>query len=242
MVAACLVVPLAAGCDAGAPPSPVPASPPEPTADRSLGSGPQPGSAAATPTVTTAPRPPTPKPVTSTSTGWTVTVYYTAVERFHDGRATQVTGCPRLECTRGDTNLGTYPADFVQAVRAEGTGRTAAGRYLNWSHDTGFWLDEAPRDAAGRPLRPWQSAAADPGVLRAGTRFAIVDCGRDDDGGPIDATVCARLRSAQWLITDEFTPGLGGERHIDVYIGEETQRDFKRTAWYTTLNRATLGF
>jgi hypothetical protein len=79
-------------------------------------------------------------------------------------------------------------------------------------------------------------------VLRQGTRFTIVDCGRDDDGGPIDATVCDRLRAARWEITDEFTPGLGGDRHVDVYIGEETKPDFTRTAWYTTLNKATLRF
>ncbi len=178
----------------------------------------------------------------STSTGWTVTVYYTAVERFHDGRDTKVTGCPKLDCVRGNADLGTYPADFVKAVRDEGTGRTSAGRYLNWSYDTGFWLDDAPRDTAGRPLRPWQSAAADPEVLRQGTRFTIVDCGRDDDGGRIDATVCGRMRAARWQITDEFTPGLGGSRHLDVYIGEATQRNFTQTAWYTTLNRATLAF
>src|SRR5262245_58580878 len=63
--------------------------------------------------------------------GWTVTVYYTAVAAFHDGAPERVTGCPRLDCGPGDpdagSDLGAYPADFVTAVRDEGTGRTADG-------------------------------------------------------------------------------------------------------------------
>jgi len=175
-----------------------------------------------------------------TSFGWTVTVYYTAVESYHSGRPTRVTGCPVIDCVRGNADLGTYPADFVTAVKDEGTGRTAAGRYLNWSSDTGYWLDAAPRDTAGRPLRPFESAAADRNVLAAGSRFAIVDCGREQGGGSIAADVCAKLRSVRWVITDEFTPGLGGPRHVDVYIGEETGPRFTDSPWYTTLVNATL--
>lgn len=186
--------------------------------------------------------PPAPPPARtpSRSTGWLITVYYTAVERFHAGARTTVTGCPRLECTRGSTDLGDYPRSFVQAVRDEGTGRTAAGRYLNWSYDTGFWLDDAPRDTAGRVLRPFESAAADPTVLAAGTRFVIVACGRDDDGGAIAAPVCDRLRASRWTVADEFTPGLGGPRHLDVYLGEETSADFTEGDWYTTLHAAVI--
>jgi hypothetical protein len=218
---------MAAGCAA---PPPRAAPPSSPTA-RTPGVAAQPGS----------PEPSTgPSPAGTPSTGWTVTVYYTAVEAFHSGTATRVTGCPRLECRRGDADLGSYPADFVRAVRDEGTGRTAAGSYLNWSHDTGFWLDTAPRDAAGRALRPWRSAAADPDVLPPGSAFVVDACGTDDGGGPVDPGVCARLRQARWTVTDEFTPGLGGQRHVDVYIGEETGPGFTRGPWYTTLAGATL--
>jgi hypothetical protein len=228
----------AAGCGAGderpAEPSPSPSPSPEP----GLGTAFQPG---VTPGPSTGPSAAPPRGRAPRRTGgWTVTVYYTAVERFHTGRPTEVRGCPRIDCADGDAGLGTYPAGFVAAVREEGTGRTAAGRYLNWSHDVGFWLDDAPRDARGSALRPWRSAAADPDVLPAGTEFAIADCGRDDDGGRIDEAVCRRMRAARWLITDEFTPGLGGDRHVDVYIGEETGPDFTDTAWYITLHGATL--
>jgi hypothetical protein len=175
-----------------------------------------------------------------TLAGWTVTVYYTAVERFHTDAKRQVTGCATLNCVHGSADLGSYPQSFVDAVKDEGTGRTVAGRYLNWSVDAGYWLDDAPRDTAGRPLRPFQSAAADPGVLRSGTRFAIVGCGTTEDGDAISATVCDKLRTAIWTVTDEFTPGLGGTRHVDVYIGEETGPRFTDSAWYTTLINASL--
>nr|WP_296072952.1 hypothetical protein [uncultured Actinoplanes sp.] len=172
------------------------------------------------------------------SAGWEITVYYTAVERFHPGTPTKVTGCPRLDCVDGTDDLGTYPAGFVKAVHDEGTGRTAAGTYLNWSYDTGYWLDSAPRRSDGGVLTPYVSAAAD--TLAQGTRFAIADCGRQDDGSAPAAEVCARLRGAAWQVTDEFTPGLGGPRHVDAYIGEETGPGFTESDRYITLTGAVL--
>jgi hypothetical protein len=184
-----------------------------------------------------------PAPTTGTassSTGWTVTVYYTAVASLHRGTAEKVTGCLKLDCTNGKDNLGSYPSDFVKAVKDEGAGKISAGKYLNWSYDTGYWLDTAARDTAGRPLVPFSSAAADRDVMKAGTRFTISQCGKDDDGQTIDADVCTKLKSSRWTITDEFTPGLGGSHHVDAYIGEETGPDFVDSAWYTTLHKATL--
>jgi len=179
-------------------------------------------------------------PTHGTSAGWTVTVYYTAVEKYHSGPPTPVTGCTKLDCQHGKDDLGTYPKDFVEAVHDEGTGITTAGRYLNWSYDTGYWIDSAARDTAGRPLRPFESAAADPDVLKAATRFTITGCGHQDDGSEPPADVCAKLRAARWTITDEFTPGLGGKKHIDAYIGEETGPGFTDSPWYITLKSATL--
>ena len=174
------------------------------------------------------------------SEGWTVTVYYTAVERFHSGATTAVTGCLKLDCENGHDSLGTYPASFVQAVQDEGTGLMKDGRYLNWSEDVGYWLDVAPRDSHGNALRPFESAAADADVLAAGTRFTIADCGTAEDGGAIPEDVCRRLRESHWEITDEFTTGLGGSRHVDVYLGEETGPGFTDSPWYTTLVNADL--
>ncbi|GAA3508154.1 hypothetical protein GCM10022416_61910 [Actinomadura keratinilytica] len=176
---------------------------------------------------------------------WRITAYYTAVERFHGGRRKAVRGCPGLRCDDGDTPLGSYPEEFVEIVRTEGSGRITSGphrgRYLNWSHSVGFWLDDTPRDSAGRPLRPWRSAAADRDVLARGRRFVIADCGRDGAGRPVSGEVCERFRRATWTVVDVFRPGYGGEHHADVYIGEETGPGFARsTPWYTTLRDATL--
>jgi 3D (Asp-Asp-Asp) domain-containing protein len=182
---------------------------------------------------------PAPAPSAS-SDGWEITVYYTAVEQYHSGPPTPVTGCPTIDCARGTDELGTFPRDFVQAVQAEGTGVTLDGRYLNWSYDIGYWIDSATRDTAGNRLVPYVTAAADPDVLPAGTTFTIEDCGAQDDGSPLPALVCSRFRAARWRITDEFTPGLGGERHIDVYLGEETGRGFTDSDWYVTLAGATI--
>lgn len=169
--------------------------------------------------------------------GWTVTVYYTAVASFHDGATERVRGCPQLECAGGSDDLGAYPATFVQAVRDEGTGRVSAGQYLNWSVDVGFWLDSAPRASGGGVLEPWRSAAADADVLPAGSRFTITSCGT---AGDVATEVCDRIRGARWTISDEFTPGLGGSRHVDIYIGEETAPGFTDSEWYTTLENAKL--
>jgi hypothetical protein len=214
-------------------PASVPVSPPAPSSSPfSI-----PPTATATTTAATATKP---GPSLRTSSGWEITVYYTAVERFHDGDPTPVTGCPRLDCTGGDDDLGTYPAGFVDAVRDEGTGLTSSGRYLNWSHDVGFWLDSAPRSSDGGALVPFVSAAADPGVLPRGTRFTIAACGSQDDGSAPPRAVCAALREARWQITDEFTPGLGGPKHLDAYIGPETGPGFTGSDWYLTLTGAQL--
>ncbi|MBW8483196.1 hypothetical protein K1Y72_12505 [Actinomadura sp. PM05-2] len=174
---------------------------------------------------------------------WRVTTYFTAVESYYKGRPQAVRGCPKLHCTRGGTPLGSYPADFLKVIQTEGSGRITAGprkgRYLNWSHSVGWWLDTATRDSGARPLRPWGSAAADKDVLTRGRRFVVADCGRQENGRPVPAKVCAAFRRASWTVTDLFRPGYGGQHHADVYIGEETGPGFRR--YYTTLLGATLG-
>ncbi|GAA3334708.1 hypothetical protein GCM10020358_00200 [Amorphoplanes nipponensis] len=230
-----------AGCGGGTRPAP-PAVLPRP----SFGTWAPPGAASSRPAPSAtfpsaaAPSGPARATTAAVSGGWEITVYYTAVETLHDGEPETVTGCRGLDCAHGDADLGEYPADFVAAVRDEGTGRTAAGTYLNWSYDVGYWLDTAARDTAGGPLRAFVSAAADPGVLPRGTAFRIAGCGRLDDGATPPAEVCAALRRGRWTVTDEFTPGLGGSRHVDVYIGEETEADFTASPWYLTLTGASL--
>ncbi|AHH99032.1 hypothetical protein [Kutzneria albida] len=82
-------------------------------------------------------------------------------------------------------------------------------------------------------LRPFRSAAADD--LPQGKRVRLTRCGRG-----ATAAVCARLSAATWTITDAFTPGLGGPKHIDLYVGEETGPEFTEDPLYTTMTGATL--
>lgn len=179
------------------------------------------------------------------SQGWHITVYYTPVESFYEGKSVKVTGCLSIEGERGKDDLGSYPRTFVAKVKQEGTGRITsgphAGRYLNWSHDTGYWLDDEPRDSYGRRLEPFVSAAADGIVLGKGTRFRLAHPGQPEEGGCLPTHVARRFRDTVWEIRDEFTPGLGGDRHIDLYIGEQTHARFEdEDPMYTTLVRATI--
>lgn len=170
-----------------------------------------------------------------TRTGFRLTTYYTAVERFHHGRSVPVTGCLRPSCPDDSSALGSYPADFLSLVRLEGAGRVTsgphAGRFLNWSYAVGYWIDTVPRDEHGHELQSFTTAAADAGALPRGTRFHVADCGHDrSSGDPIVAATCRRLQSAAWTVTDTFTPGYGGPRHVDLYVGEEDRPHFASTA------------
>ncbi|WP_340684118.1 hypothetical protein LCL61_37470 [Amycolatopsis coloradensis] len=178
------------------------------------------------------------------SSGWLITVYYTAVETYHAGPSAEVFGCPDSECAAEKQSLGRYPVGFADAVRDEGTGRITsgphAGRYLNWSYNIGYWLENAPLDSRGEPLEPFVSAAADRDVLTMGSRFSVVGCGTTESGETPPSAVCAGITAAKWQIRDEFTPGLGGPRHIDLYIGEERGPEFRSDAWYISLRGASI--
>ena len=102
----------------------------------------------------------------------------------------------------------------------------------------GYWLDDGPRDAAGNPLVPFVSAAAD--GVPAGTSVELMDCGRLIDGDPVPDRLCHRLRKGRWQIRDEFTPGYGGMNHIDLYVGEEHTPNFTESELYVSFAGATL--
>jgi hypothetical protein len=168
----------------------------------------------------------------ASTTSWHFTVYYTAVESLHHGTPVTVRGCPILDCAYGHTVLGSFPRDFVQAVEDEGTGRITsgphAGQYLEWSDGVGYWLDTAPRDSYGHRLVPFKTAAADASALARGSHFVVTGCGHDTDSGDQeDPWACRQLRAAHWVVADQFTPGLGGRHHVDLYIGEEHGLDFE---------------
>ncbi|WP_433337987.1 hypothetical protein [Spirillospora sp. CA-294931] len=175
--------------------------------------------------------------------GWRITTYYTLVQTYHGGPLKPVKGCATFHCKWGKDPLGSYPADFLKAIQTEGNGRITTGpnkgRYLNWSYSVGWWLDDSTRDSRGKPLKPWSSAAADKTVLARGQRFVVAHCGKK--GRPVPAEICAKFRQSHWTVTDLFRPGYGGEHHADLYIGEETGPNFKKSPYYTTLGGATIG-
>ena len=206
------------------------------------------GAGAGTPTnLQTPPTTPPSTPPTGTvsAESYTITVYYTAVESFHSTAAQTVTGCLIRACSFGNSVIGSYPASFIKATKTEGTGRITsganAGKYLNWSVDVGYWLDTIPSDGYGGALVPFRTAAADAIALPKGAQFRLVAPLKQEDGSALDATSANRLLAATWLINDQFTPGLGGALHLDVYIGEEDRVNFTNTSpLYTTLSNVKI--
>jgi hypothetical protein len=213
-------------------------------ASTSTGTNPSPGSATPAPTPTPAPNP-APAPGSVSSEAYTITVYYTAVESFHTTAAQSVKGCLIRDCAFGNNVIDNYPASFIKATKTEGTGRITsganAGKYLNWSVDVGYWLDTIPSDGYGGALVPFRTAAADDIALAKGTQFRLVAPLKQEDGSALDNASANRLLSATWLINDQFTPGLGGALHLDVYIGEEDRVNFTNTSpLYTTLSNVKI--
>jgi hypothetical protein len=169
---------------------------------------------------------PTVAPVPPVAAGWTLAAVYTAVESFHTGARQPVTGCPpgADECSNGTAALGSYPGDFLDAVRSQGAGRLTSGRYagqyLTWDADSGYAVDAAVLDASEAPMRPFVSAGADPSIA-LGTAFQVLDCGVDRvSAHPVDPGVCARIRAASWVVRAPARQAAGG-RALELYIGEE---------------------
>jgi hypothetical protein len=185
-------------------------------------------------------------PGTQAPPGWKLTVYYTAVESFHHGNRVPVTGCDLQanECSNGTAPLGSYPDDFVAKVKDEGTGRitsgTYAGKFLAWDAQGGFSLDTSASDAAGNPLRPFVSAAADDSVP-LGTHVKVLDCGVDSTTKQAPAAAdCGRLSAPDWVVTDR-NGNAAGSRELNLYVGEEDRADFDNAVSYVvaTVNGRT---
>ncbi|WP_326595220.1 hypothetical protein [Streptomyces sp. NBC_01803] len=171
----------------------------------------------------------------------TVTVRYRAVESFRDGEPVPVTGCPVLDCARGEAELGSCPQDFVAAVETEGAGRVDrgphAGAYLNWSWDGGYWLDSAPRDSQGRPPEPMSRPP--PPMSSPRRRVGIRDRGTGENGDAIEPEVCAAPMAASW---ESGTSSPGARRRAPPRrLSGGGSRRHLGAALHTTLSGATPG-
>jgi hypothetical protein len=178
-------------------------------------------------------------PGTPAPAGWKLVAYYTAVESFHHGPLQKVSGCPLNgpdTCSNGTADLGSYPADFVDAVKAQGFGRIDVnkahkGQILGFDSQDGFSLDTVATDTAGNPLKPFVSAAADDAVPM-GTHFTVLDCGTDRTTGRQPAvTDCTRLSAPDWVVVDSSGQP-PGSRELDLYVGEEDRPDFRTSVSY----------
>ena len=158
-----------------------------------------------------------------------ITFYYTPVESFFSGPLQAVQGCTSIDCASGSQDLGAHPADFLDEVRLQGSGRLTsgpyAGQYLNGSFSGGFWISSFPPDAYGGALQPFETAAVDESGLPRGTRFRLV-APLLENGQPIPASAEARLLDATWNVQDRFEPGFGGAAHLDLYVGEQATPSF----------------
>jgi 3D (Asp-Asp-Asp) domain-containing protein len=86
--------------------------------------------------------------------------------------------------TRGGFYLGTFPEDYVRALRLEGSGLLADGRVVNYAgrcrYGVGTCFEQLDRDthpfgrgAGRRPLVPFRSAAVDPRLIPIGEPLYI---------------------------------------------------------------------
>jgi hypothetical protein len=153
------------------------------------------------------------------------------VQSYHTGAPQAITGCPPqpTNCSNGSTPLGSYPGDFLEAVRDNGTGRITGGRYagrfLTYDAQSGYAVADTNVDDSGNAKRPFVTAAADEGIP-LGTSFRVQACGVDgSDGSPVDGGVCSRLVAASWVV-GERSGEPTGSRELALYIGEENRPDF----------------
>ena len=177
---------------------------------------------------------------------WKLTVYYTPVEIYHSGEKEDITGCLISNCVNGTDYLGAFPQDFISILKIEGVGKIShgqfAGKYLHYSAERGFWIDTAARDYNGKPLVPFQTAAAD-GNIPFGTQFKIKNCGiHDTSKKPLDKDVCDKLKAVSWKVEDRFSK-LNIGYHFDLYVGEENAPNFTvNNPFYFSVINAHISF
>ncbi|MGF1426419.1 hypothetical protein [Kitasatospora sp. LaBMicrA B282] len=169
-----------------------------------------------------------------TQDGFTLTVYYTPGESFFHGprRSIRDQGCD------GRSLSDDHPGDYLDRVALEGYGRTVHGDYLGWdfTRHCYFSTSRPPVGSHDNPLVPWQSVAAN--HLAPGTRIHVLDCGQG-----LSPDTCARVKSANWQVDDLCSIGCDDAKHLDLYIGEQTERGLEDQESYfvTTSARVQAG-
>jgi len=174
------------------------------------------------------------------SRNWTLHLIYTAVEKYYGGVRIRVSGCPASVCTAKRVSLGTFPATFVDAVKASGSGVISTGRhankYLDWDASVGFWLDSAARGYGAPAMKSFASARSTSPLLPLGTPLRISVCGPSAHRNAIG--ICTRLRTARWNVVTTGQPSAA--RDIWLYAGRETGPGAAGRPWANNFRHATL--
>ena len=137
------------------------------------------------------------------SEGWKITGYFTPVEADYQRDETR-------EITVRSNKLN-FSSQFLRAVITEGWGKTDAGWYLGYDHETQKWQrSAAPLDDNGEALQIGM-IAADESVLQPNSKVKIPSL--PDDWGKRTFTVTD-------IGLDEFGEVSVKNKHIDVYTGE----------------------
>ena len=137
------------------------------------------------------------------SEGWKITGYFTPVEADYPKDETK-------EVTVRGNKLS-FSSQFLRAIITEGWGKTDAGWYLGYDHETQRWQrSSAPLDDNGEALQIGM-IAADESVLRQNSKVKIPAL--PDDWGKRTFTVTD-------IGLTEFGEVSVKNKHIDVYTGE----------------------
>jgi len=130
----------------------------------------------------------------SCTSEWYITGYFVPVEADYSGKL--------IDVTVNDENKQ-YVAEFVDAVRIEGWGRTNSGNYLGW-YDDSYHLNDTPLDSHDNPLIAGM-IAVDTSLIKHGSDVLIPTL-----PNPWDSMVFSAM---------DVGPAIVG-KHIDVFTGE----------------------
>ncbi|MEP6925869.1 MAG: hypothetical protein ABI954_15485 [Pyrinomonadaceae bacterium] len=139
------------------------------------------------------------------SDGWKITGYFTPVEAdYATDETTEIT-------VPGLTDKLVFSSKFIRAIIIEGWGKTNAGWYLGYDHETQKWQkSSAPLDNNGDALTVGM-IAADKSVLQMNSKVSIPSLPSDWGKMIYTATDIGLTELGEVSVKN---------KHIDVYTGE----------------------
>jgi len=135
------------------------------------------------------------------SSDWYITGYFTPIESDYSGDFKRI--------AFGD-NIKHFRADFLEAVKIEGWGKTRLGDYVGW-YDNSFHLSDSALDMHGNKLLV-PSVAVDTLLIKQKAKLAI-------------PTLPTPWNEMVFTASD-IGPSIKG-KHIDIYTGEGKQAELE---------------